>query len=422
VNHRVMELGTTLARDNELLQQLLPELLAEESGRQFLLGQGLGKGTADLQRQWKLLYDAFTGAPGNPNVSVLAGFVQGARTQNPATAASILDSVVGDAKLDVHYPALLGVPRDDSDGDRLIAAMKRAVSRPHRYLLRTSQGSDGGLSVAKFCEAIEVLSQMESGLLPAIDELGAELHQWKAKKAAIPSGLVALARSLLARFTFDVGTHNVAWRVNELAKMAFAGPDAVEAATQFAARFAEALGNYRTHGDEYGDLACTLFKLQPVVALDAFLSKPTGKRHFGFRARFIARHGPVVQCAPEDVLLQWVGVAPDPRAALVAREINIMDIKTADEGGVTLSPLAARLLELAPDKASVLEAFGKHLHPTSWSGSLAQTLSPHVALLEGLSGDNDLLVGNWAKEALKVVHRRIEQDRTMDVLREQSFE
>ena len=73
---------------------------------------------------------------------------------------------------------------------------------------------------------------------------------------------------------------------------------------EFASRFAAALNDYRTHGDDYADLACTLFKLQPFVALDEFLGKPNPKRNFGFRARFVANHGPVVQCAPEDILLQ----------------------------------------------------------------------------------------------------------------------
>jgi hypothetical protein len=431
VNDRVVDLGTALAADDVVLQQVLPDLFSDENGRQHFLGQGLGRGTPDVQRHWKLLHEAFVQAPGEPNIAVLAGFVHGLRTRDHEGAAAILDGIAGDTKLDVHYPTLLGVPQNDADGDRLIASMKRAVSRPHRYLLRTQRGTDGGLSVAKFCQAMEVLSQMENGLLPAIDELGTELHQWKARKAAVPAELVLLARHLLARFTFDARTPNVAWRVNELAKLAFSGPEAADSAAQFATRFAAALEDYRTHGDDYGDLACTLFKLQPLVALDAFLSKPNPKRHFGFRARFVARHGPVVQCAPEEILVQWVSAAPDTRAALVAREINIFATKStvevvsaliSDESAVGLSPLAARLLELAPDKAAVLQGFSKHFHPSHWSGSLAQTLAPHLALAESLTGHADLVIATWAQEALKVMQQRIEGDRSMDVIREQSFE
>src|SRR3990167_8831596 len=342
-----------------------------------------------------------------------------------------MDSLIGDTKLDVHYPAFLGVPQDDGDADRLIASMKRAAAKPHRYLLRTQHGTSSGLSVAKFCEAVEVLALMENGVLPAINELGTEVHQWEARKATVPTELVLLTRSLLPRFSFDARGYNLAWQGNQLAELAFVGLEAVEAVTQFAAQFAAALDDHRSHGDDYGDLACTLFKLQPVVALNAFLSKPNPKRHLGFRARFIASHGPVVQCAPEDVLLQWVSEMPETRAALVAREIDIIERKQnqgtsspLDDGAghVTLSPLAARLLELAPDKASVLQSFHKHLDPSHWSGSLGQTLAPYLALVQTLVGHADSVVAAWAKEELVVMRRRIDHDREIDVTREQSFE
>ena len=430
VNEKVVDLGTELAVNDAVLQQVLQELLTEESGRQHYLGQGLGKGTPDAQRHWKLLCDAFLHPAGESNVSLLVGFVQGLRTNDPESAVDILEGLAKVTKLDEHYPALLGPPRNDTDGDRLIASMKRAVAKPGRYLLRTQHGADGGLSVAKFFEAMEVLSQMESGLIPAIDELGTELYQWKAREVAVPAELVLLARNLLARFSFDTPSHNVAWRVNELAKLAFSGLDAVEAATQFAARFSVALEDYRKHGDEYADLACTLFRLQPSVALDAFLSKANRKRHLGFRARFVERHGPVVQCAPEDLLLQWVRGEPETRAAIVASEIDIFEKKANQNesslnGGVstfTLSPLAACLLELAPDKTSVLQSFNRHFHPSHWSGSLAHALAPYQALLESLVNNADSVVAAWAHEALHLMRRRIDQDRSLDVMREQSFE
>lgn len=430
VNERVVKLGTALAADDAVLAEVLPEILAGESGRQSFLGRGLGEATPDPQRHWKMLHDAFVELPGAPNVSLLAGFVHGLRNKDPEKADLILDGVVDEAKFDAYYPALLGAPRDDADGDRLIASMKRAVARPHRYMLRMSNGDDGGLSVAKFCEAMHVLSKMENGLIAAIDELVTELHRLTTRKAEVPPELVMLAQSLLASFSFESCTHNVAWRVNELVKMAFVGSLAVDAAAQFAARFAAALDDYRSHGVDLGDLACTLFKLQPLVALDAFLSKPHPKRNLGFRARFIARHGPVLQCAPEEVLLHWVSADPGTRAPVVAREVEIFEKKTKENASalddsaseVTISPVAARLLELAPDKGAVLQSFNRHLYPSHWSGSLAQALAPHLALAESLVGHADSVVAAWAQDALRAIRQRIEHDRSMDIIREQSFE
>lgn len=430
VNERVVELGTAVASDDAVLEQVLSELLTEERGRQYYLGKGLGKATPDAERHWGILRDTFVNLSGEPNVALLAGFVNGVRNKDPQKAAVILNSVVEDAKLDLCYPVLLGAPQNDADGDRLIASMRRGITKPHLYTLRSSCGESAGLSVEKFCEAMEVLSEMENGLIAAIDELNTELHHWKLCSSTVPVKLAVLARTLLASFSFDAHTPSVAWRVNELAKLAFIGPEAVDAAARFAVRLATALGDYRNRAEDFGDVACTLFRLQPVVALDAFLSNPNPRRHLGFRARSIARNGPIVQCAPEEVLIHWVSADPEKRAPILAREIEILRKKAKENTSalddsaseVTLSPLATSLLELVVDKAKVLEGFNGHLHPNLWSGSLAQTLAPYLALIENLVGHADYVVAAWARESLQMMRQRIESDHSTDSIREQSFE
>lgn len=432
MDEKVIALGATLAVHGEILDQVLPDLLSDDSGRQYQLGLGLGKASADVQRHWVQLYDVFAQLPGESNASLLVGFLHGVRTKHPDSAFVILDSLQRDAKLDQYYPDFLGGPHDDSDGDRLIEAMKRSVARPNRYHLRTHHhGADAGLSVAKFCEAIETLALMENGLPAAIDQLGIELYQWTNRKATVPAELILLARHLLLRFSFNARIPNISWRLNELGKLAFSGPDASDTAKQFAIHFAAALNDYRTHADDYGELACTLFKLQPVVALDAFSNNPNSKPHLGLRARFVSHHGPLIQCAPQDVVLQWVKDAPLTRAPFVALGIDIFASKTGEEdtstledgvSTVILSPLAAQLLEITSDKASVLQSFSKHFHPTHWSGSLAQTLAPYLELLESLTKHEDMAVSNWAHKALRVMQQRIENDRTRDILHEQTFE
>jgi hypothetical protein len=430
VNQHVLELGAALAQDDQLLTRLLRELFVEESGRQIYLGQGLGAATQDAAKHWAVLTDAFVRTESGTNFGLLSGFVRGVRRKNPAEALALLEGVVSATKLDACYPALLGAPHDDAEGDMLIASMQRGTARPHQYTLRTP-GEDGhGLSVGKFCQAVEVLAHMEKGLLPAIEEVGTELSLRKSRKEPVPPEIAVLARNLLAMFNFEDARHNVAWRVNELAKCALDGPEAASAAAQFAVRFAAAMDNYRTHSEEFGDVACTLFRLQPQLALDAFLSKPNPRRHLGFRARFVARHGSIVQCAPEEVLMQWIAVEPAIRAPLVAQEIDIFSKPTKENASalddasdeVVLSPLASRLLALAPDKSAVLQAFGRHFSPSHWSGSLAQTLAPHQGLLEKLMVEPDPVVATWAERSLDVMRQRIEQDQRMHAREEQSFE
>lgn len=417
---RVIALGEALARDNDVLVLVLPELFSEQNGRQTLLGKGIGRSSADALHHWILLREAFLRIEGDPNVGVLAGFAQGVKASNPTAHTAIMEELPGDPKLDPYYPAFLGAPADDIDADRLIAAMHRGLAKPFRFILRTNLHGAAGLSLEKFCAAVTALSSMEGGLISAMDELHGELYQWKPDTAAVPVEFTQLAQALLNKFNFEARNYNDAYRINELAKIAFSGSNASDAAAQFASRFAMALDDSRTHGDEYGDLARTLFELQPKAALEAFFTKPVQRRHFGLRSRYVARHGSVVQSAPDDVILDWVRSDPATRAPLLACEITI--VSNTDDGATVLGSLATHLLEMAPDKASVLGAFSRNFHPSHWSGSLGQTLAPFIALGETLKTHLDPVVAAWAIGALASMRQRIEGDRDWDVQREESFE
>jgi hypothetical protein len=417
---RVVALGETLAKQDEALRTVLPELFLPQQGRQFDLGVGLGSGSTEPLRHWTILYEGFAQTRAEPHIGVLSGFAKAVKEKDRAAHLEILRMAEADAKLEHFYPVLVGLPTGDDDADRLISAMRRGVASPHKFTLRTKLKSPYGLSLEKFCSAVFELSSMEGGLAAAIDELSGELHLWKPETDVVPPEFKHLGQALLNKFDFNVRNHLLAYRMNELAKMAFVGEAASAAAAQFASQFAVALEDYNTHGDEYGELACTLFRLQPIAALEAFLTKPAKRKHFGFRSRFVARHGPVVQCAPVDVINEWARADPEVRAPLLASEINI--VATTEGGATVLSPLAGNLLEMVSNKRPVLNAFGGNFHPSHWSGSLAQTLAPFVALAESLLDDGDPLIANWASESLKAMRARIEGDRVWESGREESFE
>lgn len=417
---KVVALGGALAGQEEALRSVLPELLLDQQGNQFEIGVGLGRASVEPLRHWAILYEAFSQTQGEPCFAVLSGFASAVKAKDPAVHLEILHLVEVDAKLAQFYPLLVGLPSGDDDAERLISAMRRRVARPYRFILRTHLKSATGFSVEKFCAAVLELSSMEGGLGAAIDQLSTELHLWKPDTDTVPAELKQLSQALLNKFRFDTPDPMLAYRVNALAKIAFVGEEASTAAAQFASQFAAALDDYKTHGDEYGETACTLFRLQPTVALDAFLTKPAKRKNFGFRSRFVARHGPVIQCAQEDVVTEWVRVDPEMRAPLLASKINI--IATTEDGAMVLSPLANNLLEMVSNKREVLDAFGGNFHPSHWSGSLAQTLAPFVTLAEGLLNHSDPLVTNWASESITAMRKRIESDRDWESGREESFE
>lgn len=419
-DEKVVALGAAAATDEAALVEALPELLATDTGRQQLFGKGLGEASLNPTGHWTLLTSAFVCAPDSPNVAVLAGFLQGLRTRSLQNATSILDTLNGHSTLDKYYPVILGIPQDDDDGDRLIAAMRRGTANPYRFILCTRHGRTHGLSVEKFCEAVQILSDVEGGLLAAIGEIDTELRQWKSRKESPPDAMIKIGRELVRRFDFVTGDRQIAWRLNQLVEIAFSGPEAADAVVELARRFAQAMFDSRTHGDGYGRLACTLFKLHPTIALDAFLGGPIVKRRFGLSSNFIAHHGPVIECAPEGAILNWIRDEPEVRAPLVAAEIRLASI--SQSGEVSVNSLVTQLLEIASDKPPVLNALLRDLHPSYWSGSLEQTLQASIFALKILAVHEDMQVSSWAQETLRNIDRRIEQDRQRESLSEQAYE
>lgn len=70
-------------------------------------------------------------------------------------------------------------------------------------------------------------------------------------------------------------TRHLAWQVNEIAKVAFRGPDAVDATVLFAVRLSTALDDYQRRVEDFNDVACTLFRLQPQGRTGRILKQPT---------------------------------------------------------------------------------------------------------------------------------------------------
>ncbi|RCW69206.1 hypothetical protein [Pseudorhodoferax soli] len=431
VDAQVVAFGASLADQEALLRELLPELLHQERGRVFLLGLGIGRACKEKLRIWGLLRDGFLMASDAPRVDLLAGFLKGVREQESVTAGQMLDGAVTDAKLDAHFPGLLGVPQDDQDGERLIASMKRGTAKPAWYRFGLGGAGVGGLSVAKFCDAVEQLAAMEEGYFAAIDTLSWQIRLHKRPGSSALRELVPLARRLLEQLDFTARERNSASRVNPVVELALTGPEAFEAATRFASRFAASFGEQGSYGDEYHKVACTLFSLQPLAALEAFFSANRPVFNLPFRARFIARHGSMVDCAPHDVVLDWVAANPEARAPLVAREVSFVasegrsafaNAGERDEKSAALNPLVRGLLKLAPDKVAVLEGFGKELTPSYYIGSLKQVLAPQIAVLRELSQDADTTISSWSLEVLARLERRIENDGPEDLSPQETFE
>jgi hypothetical protein len=421
VRRKTEALGELVSQDDGVLSSVLVELLSAEHGRQLELGRGLGRASPTTLRHWRLLYDAYVALePSQRNAELLRGFIQGARKSNPLASDELIDTLVSDVVLGPLFPYLLGWPQDDRDGDRLELAIEQGLAPSRFFNLGIERPGELGLSTEKYCAVTRRIAAMKNGLPVAIDSLATELHHFKSRPAELPNALLKLGRDLLTQFAFDVCDDNLAYRLKVLAGACFAGVTGAPYAKEFSARFATALDDYRTRAESLGNLACTLFKLQPTVSLDTFLLGTKRRKQFTFRSTFDFGECPMVECAPLEAIQQWVKVDSAMRLPLVAAEIGILDRESVEEP--RWSGLAEYLLNTADDKGPVLRAFANNFDPSGWSGSLGQALRPYVKLVERLVSQGSGEIAAWAQRELVRMNERIAAEERMERRSEQRFE
>ena len=84
--------------------------------------------------------------------------------------------------------------------------------------------------------------------------------------------------------------------------------------------------------------------------------------------------------------------------------------------------MALHLLERATDRKAVLAAFSGHIEPNSWSGSLADVLTPYLQPIREMLKHPDPTVCDWARGRERRVLDRIEEERKRDRQIDASFE
>jgi hypothetical protein len=90
------------------------------------------------------------------------------------------------------------------------------------------------------------------------------------------------------------------------------------------------------------------------------------------------------------------------------------------------TPAVCRLIREALDPIEVLDALRNRLHPSAWSGSLADKLSSRLPLLEALANESDRRISDWANEQIPKFKEEIEKTRVweaqIDRKRDEKFE
>ncbi len=415
----VEDLGVEAATSSGTLFTLLPELLRGNGHMNFHFGRGLAKGMSDWEPVWQQICAVLDGIPESErDLSLLSGFIEAVNELDPVKTNIFLDAALTDPLLGAYFPILQSVfPIDEAGAGRLVSSIEYGHVQAGQFRnLMLGRVSDS-IPLPIFKKILLGIASLPKGYEVAVDIFGQRLHSIKSNKLEVDEETAALGRQLLALCNFHSNSQNHAYHINVIAIACLRSEAACEEALTIAKKLARALVDYRTEARQYGELATTLFRLQPIAAIKGFLDRKQNMQYRNSLSHlfsFDRKESPVNAAAPE-ILIAWAKRSRKTRLPVLAQEVRLFV-------GGEWSPLALAILEMAPDRLEILDIFASQFHSSFRSGSLADALLPYLGLAKKMQTHIDPQVVDWAKKQIVHLENLMKEDRKRERRVDESFE
>jgi hypothetical protein len=415
-------LGRAVALDRIAFNSVRNQLIVAEGVRLWPFGAGLAQGAQDPIEMWADLIGALAGIPTEKqNFIVLRGFIRGLGTHNPASADRLLSEAVSHPLLRDRFPELqCAVELGELATQRLLLSLGHGFADVNQFRYLAYGGISDKIPHDKFAKLVLGVAQKPNGFGAAVEIFCMRLHWFKSADLSVDAVTKSLGRELLKMLDTSGRDHMYFYRLNEVAQKCLDGDEAADTALDVCILLAKALHGYRLAARDCGELIATLCSLQPRTALHVFLGGTRKRKREPIRNKLYGPNKSPINSVPVLVAISWAKANPKIRFPRLAHEIKIATNGT--DAGFTWSPLALAILEECPSRQEVLDAFGLHISPNSWSGSLADALSPYVALISQLDSHRDPVVVAWSNKTKARLERRIANERTSDARIDERFE
>jgi hypothetical protein len=422
-NKTTERLGCEIATKSDILDLLLPDLVKGDVGRRMQFGRGLAAGTEQLDDMWKWLGEALAAVPEvSRNIDVLRGFLQAAMARDAKKAAAFLDAAIEDPILGPWFPLLqTSVEIDERGAERIEAAVQIGLAPSWTYKSLSLGRATDPIPAKILHRLVLGIANLPGGFDIAVDILGMRIFSAHKSGTSIDDELIECGRELICRYDFDRPGQMADYQLGEIIIACFSGTEAVEHASMVCRKLKAGFSSYRVHPFHFRHLLESLFRTQPMIALDEFLGDQAENTRHTIAREFDFDHGNPLELVPMETLIAWAQINPLIRFPRLASAI-IPFRESDDKTGFVWTPLALQVLNLAPDRISVLRVFSFHFWPGHWSGSLADILERRRALPCAFLSDVDPNVVAWAREADAKLSMAAERERQNERRRDESFE
>lgn len=421
---RAEAFGAEIATMPEMLESFLDDATVAQEGRIFQFGQGLASGAQDVDVIWLQIMAALERQPQEERqVDVVRGYFSGLAKRNSPELDRYLDDAIQHPTLARHFPLLQSIAGLNDRGiERLHTSLETGIADVWSFRSIATGGVTKpvpGVLLAAFLRRIE---SMPNGSEVAIDILQMRYFGDRQDGIDIDDSLILCGQWLLETTELSGSDMRDHW-LGEIASVCLSGQQAEPAVRRICRRIKGKFADHSLYSFNASHLLQTLFEAQPNAALDEFLiddQTANPFRDFDDFDDFGTSRGSPLKSVGIETLEQWAMINPQIRIPRLVNSITLFTSQGESEEG--WSPIFLRLLELAPEKRSFLENVNHRLHPTGWSGSLADILDKRRTLVEQFIQHSNPIIRAWAIEQAQRLEVESQHQRSRERREDESFE
>jgi hypothetical protein len=419
----VRGLGQEAAQHPEVIASLIDELVGPDAHQAFWLGEGLGQYSANRREIWDQVVVRYDQVPHRArNSRFLGGLLHAISAAERELANALLDDALADPRLAADLPLIQSmIPLDQAAFERLLMSIDSRSAPASAFRTISLGGALQAFPAEQTVALLRGIRNLPDGLPIAAGVLEGHLRWCRPQREQWPACLKVLGQEMLMDCPLDLELHQQRSRSwQRVAEECLSGADGAQAAAALCRRVRQA--GYRAllpHAIG-GELLAVIAGYHPDIALDCLLNSD---KEGSLRAEVIAnsdwRYGKLLRQIPSDRLLAWAQQDPDDRYVRIAQAVSPF---VHVDGKLTWSEIAARLLDLAPDRAAVLAAFAAQIVVRNGLVSSATEYEERKRLVESVVGEKDQALQSVGRRIAAEIAKEIKWSRQLETSRDETFE
>jgi hypothetical protein len=402
------ELGIAATKDVAALDALLPLVVSNVQGRQWMFGLGLAEGAPLIDDCWRALIEAFESLPEDRrSLQVLRGFLLGLSKRDKFAFDRILDEAIQRPSLVKWVPILqLSAPLDEAGNARLLTSMDNPVVPAWVFQYLSLGRTTQDLPDDVIATLLSRLAIKPDGLAVVVEILAMHVHD---NPDAPGPRVTELAQRLLTGLPLSHNTHQMDHSLQCIVDAFFRGSEGESCARTLLISVRRGIENYTLSSYDHPEMLKAIFRVQPRAALEILVGDDPDEGNAYMRRRGLAGgyRSSALSDVPLSILLAWCREGPESRWAALAPLLPAF-APANDAGAPRWSSYVVDMLKEAPHPVDVAESLVGLIQPSSWSGSSSEAIRRRLPLLDELAS----LLG--PDHASKVASWRLAIDKTIE--------